>query len=260
MSLNTNRKSSTDLHWDERAGSGKVEPEKVNIGDVTQRALETDFVLSVLPAGAKILEVGCGNGHLTNILREKAGFVDAFDYSANMITMAKNYTLEKNNRFFVDNVLDLKNTEASYEAIVCVRVLINLRDLEEQKLALENLAKMLKPGGKLILIEGFKDGFEAANKIRTDVGMPAMQPAAINFYSHVADFKPVLDKHFTIGKTFHSGMFDFLTRIVYPTLVGAENAKEPGEFHDKIRTLAGKFNPDAFENLGRLRGFELIKR
>ena len=72
-----------------------------------------------------------------------------------MIERARSRYGEKNNRFFHGSVLDRKTCEAqSYDVAVCVRVLINLRNLNEQVTAIDNIAYWLKPGGKLILIEG----------------------------------------------------------------------------------------------------------
>jgi SAM-dependent methyltransferase len=252
------QKSSTDVHWNERALIERAD-ERVNIADTAQRELETQFVLSVLPRG-RILEVGCGNGHLTGTLREYAEFIDAFDYAENMIERARKYVGERNNKFFHDNVLDLKHVQPPYDAIVCVRVLINLRDLEQQRLALKNLASILQPGGKLILVEGFRDGFEALNELRADVGLGRFSPASINFYSSLEELMATVQSQFRIGARFHSGMFDFLTRVVYPAIVGPDNALGPSDFHDKVLPIAKRFNPEPFERLARLRGLELIKR
>lgn len=250
-------KSSTDIHWNERAVTEKAD-EKVNIADIAQRDLETAFVLSVLPRG-RILEVGCGNGHLTKVLREHAAHVDGFDYAENMIERARSYVGERNNRFFHDNVLDPKGVQPPYDGVVCVRVLINLRNLEEQRLAVKNMANLVKPGGKLILVEGFLDGFEALNELRQRAGIARLAPATINFYSRLEDLMPTLRSEFRIGARFHSGMFDFLTRVVYPAIVGPEKATGPSDFHDKVLPIARSFNPDAFEHLARLRGLELMK-
>ena len=257
---NPNRKTSTDIHWDNRAASDNVPAEKVNIGDTVQRDLETKFVLSVLPKLGRTLEVGCGNGHLTSILRTHTEFVDAFDYSPNMIAKAKEVTGEKNNRFFVDNLLDIKSAEGPYDAIVCVRVLINLANLDEVKKGIENLSGQLKPGGKLVLVEGYKDGFDEISKLRQQSGLESLTPAAINFYASLAEVEPLFEKYFTIGKTFHTGMFDLLTRVVYPLLVGADKVVEAGDFHAKTLPLTQAFNPESLGFLGRLRGFELTKR
>jgi SAM-dependent methyltransferase len=257
---NLNRKTNTDLHWDSRAIDPKVVSEKVNIGDTAQRDLEIEFILSVLPKGGRTLEVGCGNGYLTKILRANTEFVDAFDYSENMIAYAKRAVGEKNNRFFIDNILDLKEMKVSYDTVVCVRVLINLASLEEQVKAIENLAAQLKSGGKLILIEGYKEGFDELNILRQKSSLPPLVPAPINFYSNLAEIKPQLEKYFVNAKTFHTGTFDFLTRVVYPLLAGSEQVSEAGGFHKNILPLAQNFNLDSLSQLGRLKGFELIKR
>ena len=55
--------------------------------------------------------------------------------------------------------------------------LINLRDLDEQRLAIRNMARQTKSGGLLILAEGFTEGFYALNALRTEVGLPDVTPA-----------------------------------------------------------------------------------
>ena len=114
--------------------------------------LETNFLPKHLDQSQSVLEAGCGNGFLTNIIRDKVKHVDAFDYAENMISRAKSEQGEKNNKFFHDNILSPRHWASQYDTIVCVRVLINLRNLDEQKLAVENMANSLHKGGKLILI------------------------------------------------------------------------------------------------------------
>jgi len=204
--------------------------------------------------------VGCGNGFLTDILRARAKHVDAFDYAENMVSEARRLYGETNNRFFHDNVLAPRNLAGPYDAIVCVRVLINLRDLGEQATAVRNLAAQLRRGGTLILIEGYSDGFAALNELRRKCGIDPLRPAAINFYASVAELMPVLQESFEIKGEFHSGAFDYLTRVVYPLLVGADKATGHADFHRRILPAAKAFNPAAFEPLARLRGFSLARR
>jgi len=254
-----NPKSKTDIHWDKRALLQR-DDEKVNIGDTVQRELETLFILSVLQEEDRVLEVGCGNGYLTRILREKAQFVDAFDFSNNMIEQAKKYAGEENNRFFRDNILMPANTSPPYDTIICVRVLINLRGIDEQITAINNMAELLKPGGKLVLVEGFRDGFDVLDELRNQVALPSIEPAKINLYTRFSQIQHILEEHFIMGATFHTGMFDFLTRVVYPLLAGADQVVEAGEFHRKILPLASVCNPQTFEKFGRLKGMELLRK
>ena len=252
-------KTATDLHWNRRAAA-EADDVVVNIGDSIQRNLENDFILPRLPADGRVLEVGCGNGFLTRLIRERVAYVDAFDYAENMVARAVQFCGEANNRFFQDNVLSLENISGPYDAVVCVRVLINLPDVAAQRRAIETMAGCLRPGGRLIMVEGFADGFEALNTLRVSLGIDPLAPAAINVYARFDQLRPTIETQFAIEDRFHSGMFDFLTRVVYPSLVGADGATGPSDFHTRIASIAGRFNPDELQPLARLRGFLLRKR
>lgn len=252
-------KSKTDEHWDSRAKTEK-DSNLVNIADISQRKLETDFILEHLDESHSVLEAGCGNGFLTDIIRSNVKHVDAFDYAENMIERAKSEQGEKNNKFFFDNILDPKDWSSQYDSIVCVRVLINLRDINEQKIAVENMANALAKNGKLILIEGYQNGFDELNKLREKSGLERLDPANINFYSPLEEMLDFFKDHFEIKAEFHSGTFDFLTRVVYPALVGPENATGHSDFHQKILKICENFNPNDFQPLARLRGYVLRKK
>ena len=252
-------KSTTDLYWNDRAIT-EQKKESVNIADHVQRDLEIDALLKNIHTEDNLLEVGCGNGFLTNILREHVTFVDAFDYAENMVAQARALYGERNNRFFHDNVLNPSHWSQGYDTIVCVRVLINLRNLEEQAQAVRNMYGALKPHGRLLLFEGYINGFEALNELRLSCGIEKLIPAKINCYSPVEELCRVFEDMFTVQEVFHTGCFDFLTRLVYPALAGSEKALGPGEFHNKIHIIAKKYNPVQFAPLARVRGFLLTKR
>lgn len=252
-------KSTTDLHWNERAASVADDVE-VNLMDIFQREIEYDYVCRYLESGMRIAEVGCGNGFSTERFRAIVQHVDAFDYAEKMIERAREAFGEENNRFIHDSVLDPQHLESEYDAVVCVRVLINLRDLDEQKLAIRNMAKLTKQGGRLILAEGFTEGFDALNTLRVEVGLPRLTPASINFYSSTSDLDPVLEESFELEETFHLGAYDYLTRVMYPLVVGPENAKHNTNFSERCSELARAFNPDCFERLSRMRGLVLRRR
>ena len=165
-------RSVTDLHWNERALNERNDA-KVNIHDTVQRDLELDFVFRHLPTNGHVLEIGCGNGYVTQQLRGRTRQVDAFDFAENMVNRARITFGETNNRFFHGNLLERSTCPSEkYDAAICVRVLINLRNFEEQVTGLRNIANWLKPKGTLILVEGFSEGFASLNRIRAHCEMP----------------------------------------------------------------------------------------
>jgi len=252
-------KTSTDTHWNDRAASVADDVE-VNIMDIFQRELEYDYVCSYLEPTMRVVEVGCGNGFSTRRFRDLVKWIDAFDYAENMVERARKSVGERNNAFIHDNVLSPERLKGPYDAAICVRVLINLGDLEQQKLALSNLDQLLRPGGLLILAEGFTDGFERLSALRAEVSLPPIEPAKINFYSSLEDILPGLAETYEQVGQFHLGAYDYLTRVVYPKIVGVANVQHNTVFSEHSSELARAFNPDAFEELSRMRGFVFRKR
>lgn len=254
-----NKKTQTDEFWNRRAAQAESRAE-VNISDTVQRDHELEFVLEQLAPTDRVLEVGCGNGYVTNILRERVAHVDAFDFAENMIAAARDGYGERNNRFFHDSALSMDHAGEDYDAAVCIRVLINLADLDEQKIAIRNIAGRLRPGGRLILVEGFRDGFEALSKVRTAAGLSPLRPAPINFYSSLAELMPEILEHFAVANTWHSGLFDLLTRVVHPLVNGEDAAQGPGSFHASIAPLLSAFDGIDLAGYARLHGFCLIRK
>lgn len=252
-------KTATDAHWNDRAVSER-DHRKVNIADLVQRRLENDFIFQHLATADRVLEIGCGNGFLTEELRSRAAYVDSFDFAEQMIEDAVSHVGERNNRFFVGSVLAPETVRDSYDCVVCVRVLINLADLSEQQQAIRNMARWVKPAGRLLLVEGYRDGFASLNELRGQCGLPPFAPAPINFYSPFAALSPTIGEFFDVVAEWHSGFYDVLTRILYPLLVGAEQATGPGEFHERIMPLAQALNPSELAPYARLRGLALQRR
>ena len=251
-------KSTTDIHWNERALSVKDDIE-VKIMDIFQRNLEYAEIQKWLRPDMQVLEVGCGNGFSTEVFAAHAKTVDAFDYAEAMVERAKERVKSGKVHFFHDNILQPKSISKTYDAVICVRVLINLRNLDEQKTAIANMSRFVKPGGYLILAEGYTEGFDALTEIRKKVGLPPVAPAKINFYAK----RNQLDDAFaayTLEDEFHLGMYDYLTRVFYPLVVGPENAKHNTEFSEKAAALAAVFNPPDMKRFSRLQGLLLKKK
>lgn len=249
----------TDRHWNERAARVALDHE-VNLMDVFQRELEFDQVCADLREHMRVLEVGCGNGFSTNRFRSLVQHVDAFDKSHEMIDRARRTFGETNNRFIEDDVLAPRTIRDQYDCVICIRVLINLADTRAQELALRNLAGFVRRGGLLLLAEGFQEGFAKLSGLRGQVSLPPLVPAPINHYSSWDELAPIIAENFDIERTWHLGMYDYLTRVFYPLVVGPENAKHNTNFSERCQQLAHAFNPDSMADFSRMRGFALRRR
>ena len=62
------------------------------------------------------------------------------------------------------------------------RCLINILDWEEQKQALNEICRVLKPGGFYLMLENFTDGLTNINKARKEFGLEALTEAYHNKY------------------------------------------------------------------------------
>ena len=250
-------KTQTDEHWDERA-RGVDDAASVNIEDIYQRDLELDFVCSQLTGKERLLEVGCGNGFNTTRYRDHVASVDAFDFSADMINRANRDHPDPRIRYYEASVLDRSAAPAgSYDAVVCIRTLINLADLPAQRASIENLFSWVRPGGLLVLIEGFADGFQALGELRQSLGLPAVVPASINSYCAVSEIQDLLDGGGEVVATFHTGTWDVLTRVVLPLIAGPENVQGVGLFHPALLNVAQVLGNDRTGELARERGWAI---
>ena len=68
------------------------------------------------------------------------------------------------------------------------------------------------------------------------------------------------DPRFVLQDEFHLGAYDYLTRVVYPLIVGPDNVAHNSVFAERCHRLASAFNPDSLGHLSRIRGFVLRRR
>lgn len=99
------------------------------------------------PRCGRVLEVGCGAGHLAAVLAGSAARVDAVDRSPEMVALAR-ARVPAGVRVTRADVLGLPLPPGGYDAVVGSAVLHHL-PLEE---ALTALAAALRPGGVLAML------------------------------------------------------------------------------------------------------------
>lgn len=242
---------------------------KTTACDYNLRELEIKTAAEYMHDGCKILDVGCGLGYA--VIKYASLFkIEAcgIDYASNMIKGARK--LLKQNRvsllgtvsFQKASVLKLPYEKNYFDVVTSSRCLMALLDWNLQKKAIEEVHRVLKPGGIFVLMEGTFEGLTKLNKTRKMFGLEEISAdtsrrlCTLKFKEN--DLLAFCKPFFIIENIQRFGMYYFLTRVVHPLLVA------PGEprYDHRINEIAlqiARIYPD-FEGLGHLVAFILIKR
>ena len=108
-----------------------------------------------LPAGSRILDAGCGMGRVAVHLAQTNGYhIDGVDLLDFNINEAKNYALKNGQNqlvtFRVGDYTQLPFADDSFDGIYTMETLYHAPDYN---VALAELRRVLKPGGRLVLFE-----------------------------------------------------------------------------------------------------------
>lgn len=110
---------------------------------------------AMVPDGAKVLDLGCGNGRLYQEFAGRAidSRVDyqGIDVSAGLIAEAKRLHPEAAGRFAVGTAVDLSFADAAFDQVFSIAVWHHLPSNEVRLKALQEVARVLKVGGVLVL-------------------------------------------------------------------------------------------------------------
>jgi len=99
-----------------------------------------------------ILDAGCGNGRYSKFLLRHADAdarITAFDLSQNMLARARQRLASERVTHAAADLTRLPYADASFDAVVCGWVLEHLPD---PKVGLSDLARVMRPGGKMLLL------------------------------------------------------------------------------------------------------------
>ena len=209
----TNKKKTQDLR--ERVRAYWELPTTVSIIDKNLHLLEIDAVSRHLLPTDRVADIGCGNGEATvryaSLVRECIGF----ERSATMRERARKSARKagaSNLRFVAGDLLKL-DLRQEFDVVISQRLLINLVSWEDQCKGLEIIRRMLKPGGRAILVENTNDGAQELNLWRSRVGLPPIPQHWHNRFFDREAFMDFLQGRFQLLKHYDFGLYYLLTRV-----------------------------------------------
>lgn len=142
-----------------------------------------------LSTGDRVLDVGCANGYSTvRYATEKAIHIRGVDYVPEMVAQARDRlarfqgAIAGTVEFEVGDITALSEPADTYDKLVVTRVVINLADWERQLRALRECARVLRPGGLLLLSEATVQGWKRLNEFRAEWGLPGIPMPPFNLY------------------------------------------------------------------------------
>lgn len=125
---------------------------------------EPVLIHDAIPAGAGILELGCGTGRITHRLLELGHPVTAVDQSADMLAHVRNATTV---------LADIEELDLgrSFDAVVLASHLINVPDQSQRRAFLKTCRKHVTRDG-LVLIERYAPDFDwqAKENVSSELG------------------------------------------------------------------------------------------
>ena len=248
------------LKFWEKSGAAKPPGSLATHKDINQVSIEISIVQRLLSKKNTLLDVGCGNGFATSIYAKISSKTIGMDYSKNMINSAKKAYRNRKLDFEVGDVMSLNYKRGEFDTILSTRCLINLTDWNKQRLAIENIHRILNKGGRFILIEGIKQGRDNLNKLRVKLGLPVMPSVWHNMDFNENKLVPFLEGLFVIKQDIRLGLYDILTRVVYPATIYPRQPSYATHNHEIAEKLFYLFNYDLFRVYSREACFVLIKK
>jgi len=170
--------------WQQRAEQFKTSPQ-ATLWEMPLRELEIAAILRYVRDGVRVLDAGCGNGYSTlAFARARRAEFHGIDYAPKMIQYARENlrqtpraALRGRVHFFVGDVLTLGLAATTYDVVITERCLQNLPSWELQRAAIEELLRVLKPGGRLIMAECSLTGLRRLNRWRRWLGKKELTDA-----------------------------------------------------------------------------------
>ena len=231
-------------HWEE---AGEKFPKGGSVSPTTRDPflgqLEEGHILRFLAGRERILEIGCGDGLHTALYAQHVGQVKALDISDSLIGLARKRMIENsisNVEFKVGSVLSLVNLyeRGNFDCVVSQRCLINLPSWKYQQTALEQACKLLKPGGILLMSEGFQEELDELNMARKKFNLEEIKVVSYNRNLRHKEFDDYVKTMFEVVEVCDYGAYLFLSRVFHPLSIFPDDPKHDSPLNEAAMRIS----------------------
>jgi ubiquinone/menaquinone biosynthesis C-methylase UbiE len=159
-------------------------------GDHFMINLEIELISGQIGQSRLILDVGCANGFSAFKQLETHPSIEmiGIDFAEKMINTAKQELKEKHSnlidriQFDVGDICKLNFEDEIFDLAYTTRVLINLPNWELQKKGIDEMIRVVKKGGRVVLLEAFWEPLNLLNAIRALKSLPPLVEHDFNRY------------------------------------------------------------------------------
>jgi len=247
--------------WNKEAAEWGESP-RVTIRDHFLRLLEVQMVSELVEGRENVLDIGCGTGLSTLFYSNRVGKITGADFAENMVRWAQRFLedreyfdrtmeeyapdgaplLKDNVSFEQGDVTALAYPDAAFDAVIGERVLINLPSYDLQDKAVAEVARVLQPGGRFVMVEVTLEGHADVDRVRGAMGLPQIEKYWHNKYVDEARFAGVADAvGLELKEIRRFETYQFLSKVLHPLAVAPKEPEFMTGFNDAARRIAARF-------------------
>jgi len=154
-----------------------------------------------------VLDIGCGPGTFSNLLAKRGFLVQGIDVVPEAIDIAKERSANQKINYQVGNIYSLPFPDKNFDIIICLGV---FQTLDNEKAALKEIKKKLKPSGLLIITTLNRFSLFSALNIRKEFPPKRFGPFSFKKFLASENFKEIKIK----GIYFFPEKISLFTKII----------------------------------------------
>ena len=238
-------------YWNSRASNKILKC----TNDINLEQNEIEYFLSIIRKNKNILDIGCGDGKLLRVLKEKKNCnCYGIDFSENLIDVAKKKS--KNINYFCVDMNQIKNdfkSKIKFDYIITKRSVQNLTSWKNQKKFLNQLHYFSKKKTKILLVESSINGLRKINEARKKLNLNNIIKPWHNLYLDddkikKTNFKKIKLKN--IQELFST--YYFTSRVLNASL------KKNPKYNDLLNLNGWKLSQNLIKGFSQLRLYEFV--